>query len=305
MNWKGNPDGLRSAAQQKRNEALQRTEKAISLMVKQGKKINFQTVAEAAGVSVAYLYKYDAIKQRIDQLRKQQSSIKALPQKQRASDDSNKAIMTALKKRISDLQAEVRGLRDHIEVVEGRAFEVIDLKQQVEGLRTENSKLREQLSHCMTSKSACPSPRVESKSKVTPLGLKKAVCPIISNQLQSELDKLGIRVNSTLEKLIEAEPEEVVLMAINALKEAKASYEVLNPSGFLVEAIKKTWMPNEGYERKVELDCFNEWYELARQRGLVLASQAGKNGILVYTKDEKWVPFQKLLIQYPLASFNS
>lgn len=303
MNWKGNPDGLRNAAQQKRNEALERTEKAISRMVKQGKKINFQTVAEAAGVSVAYLYKYDAIKQRIDQLRKQQSSIKALPQKQRASDDSNKAIMTALKKRISDLQAEVRGLRNHIEVVEGRAFEVLDLKQQVEGLRTENSKLREQLSHCMTSKSAYS--KVESKSKVTPLSLKKAVCPIISNQLQSELDKLGIKVNSTLAKLIEAEPEEVVLMAINALKEAKASYEVLNPSGFLVEAIKKTWMPNEGYERKVELDCFNEWYELARQRGLVLASQAGKNGIIVYTKDEKWVPFQKLLIQYPLASFNS
>jgi chromosome segregation ATPase len=303
MNWKGNPDGLRNAAQQKRNEALERTEKAISLMVKQGKKINFQTVAEAAGVSVAYLYKYDAIKQRIDQLRKQQSSIKALPQKQRVSDDSNKAIMTTLKKRISDLQAEVRGLRDHIEVVEGRAFEVPDLKQQVEGLRTENSKLREQLSHCMTSKSACP--RVESKSFVTPLSLKKAVCPIISNQLQSELELLGIKVNSTLAKLIEAESEEVVLMAINALKEAKASYEVLNPSGFLVEAIKKTWMPNEGYERKVELDCFNEWYELARQRGLVLASQAGKNGILVYTKDEKWVSFQKLLIQYPLESFNS
>lgn len=303
MTRKGNPDGLRNAAQQKKNEALERTEKAISLMVKQGQKINFQTVAEAAGVSVAYLYKYDAIKQRIDQLRKQQSSIKALPQKQRASDDSNKAIVTALKKRISDLQAEVRELRNHIEVVEGRAFEVLNLKQQVEGLRTENSKLREQLSHCMTSKSACP--RVESKSKVTPLSLKKAVYPIISNQLQSELDKLGIKVNSTLAKLIEAEPEEVVLMAINALKEAKASYEVLNPSGFLVEAIKKTWMPNEGYERKVELDCFNEWYELARQRGLVLASQAGKNGILVYTKDEKWVPFQKLLIQYPLASFNS
>lgn len=303
MNWKGNPDGLRNAAQQKRNEALERTEKAISLMVKQGQKINFQTVAEAAGVSVAYLYKYDAIKQRIDQLRKQQSSIKVLPQKQRASDDSNKAIVTALKKKISDLQAEVRGLRNHIEVVEGRAFEVLDLKQQVEGLRTENSKLREQLSHCMTSKSACP--KVESKSKVTPLSLKKAVCPIISNQLQSELELLGIKVNSTLAKLIKAEPEEVVLMAINALKEATASYEVLNPSGFLVEAIKKTWMPNEGYERKVELDCFNEWYELARQRGLVLASQAGKNGILVYTKDEKWVPFQKLLIQYPLASFNS
>lgn len=51
----GNPDGLRSAAEQKKNDALERTDKAISQMVKQSKKINFHTVVEAAGVSVVYL----------------------------------------------------------------------------------------------------------------------------------------------------------------------------------------------------------------------------------------------------------
>ena len=39
----GNPDGLPSAAEQKQNDALERTDKAISQMVKQGKKINFHT----------------------------------------------------------------------------------------------------------------------------------------------------------------------------------------------------------------------------------------------------------------------
>ncbi len=103
----GNPDGLRSAAEQKKNDALERTDKAISQMVKQGKKINFHTVAEAAGVSVAYLYKYDSIKQRIDQLRKQQSPIKGLVQKQGASEASKVAIIATFKERIKKA-----GIRD-------------------------------------------------------------------------------------------------------------------------------------------------------------------------------------------------
>jgi len=35
--------------QSRKNEALERTDKAISQMVKEAKKINFHTVAEAAG----------------------------------------------------------------------------------------------------------------------------------------------------------------------------------------------------------------------------------------------------------------
>jgi len=88
----GNPDGLR--VPQKKKQALERTDKAISQMVKE-RKSTF-TVAEAAGVSVAYLYKHDSIKQRIDQLRKQQSPIKGLIQKPSTSDDSKK-IITVLK----------------------------------------------------------------------------------------------------------------------------------------------------------------------------------------------------------------
>ena len=127
----GNPDGLRNAAEQKKNDALERTDKAISQMVKEGKKINFHTVAEAAGLSVAYLYKYDSIKQRIDQLRKQQSPIKGLVQKPGASEDSRTAIITTFKERIKKQELEIKGLRDHIEVTQGIAMQVPDLKHQI------------------------------------------------------------------------------------------------------------------------------------------------------------------------------
>ena len=81
MTHERNAEGLRRKAQEKKQEALSRTHQAINRLVNSGKKINFHTVAEAAGVSVPYLYKQDAIKEQIDSLRKQQSPIKRLPQK--------------------------------------------------------------------------------------------------------------------------------------------------------------------------------------------------------------------------------
>ena len=165
-----NVNGLRESGKQRSQEALKRTDEAINRLVKEGKKITFQSVAKAAGVSVAYLYKYDSIKQRIDQLRKQQFPIKGLPPKQKASDDSKTAIIKTLKERIKKLEAENRSLRDHIEVVQGIAMQVSDLKQQVEILKTDNSKLKEQLDECLTSKSTNRS--TKPQSEVTSLSKK-------------------------------------------------------------------------------------------------------------------------------------
>ena len=165
MTHERNVYGLRKSAQQRSQEALERTDSAINRLVKEGKKITFQSVAKAAGVSVAYLYKYDSIKQRIDQLRKQQFPIKGLPPKPKASDDSKAAIIKTLKERIKRLEAENRGLREHIEVAQGIAMQVTDLKQQIEILKADNSKLKEELNECRTSKSTNRSAKSKSKVK--------------------------------------------------------------------------------------------------------------------------------------------
>ncbi len=303
----GNPDGLRSAAEQKKNEALERTNKAISQMVKQGKKINFQTVAEAAGVSVAYLYKYDEIKQRIDQLRKQQSSIKGLPPKQETSDESKKAIVANLKKRISDLQAEVRGLRDHIEVAEGRAFAVLNLQQQVEALKAENSKLKEQLNECLRQAENLPTSTPLADSKVTSLDSRRAKMSDISDKIKSELAYLGIDLNTSLIKTIKSASKEIVLSAIEALKEAMASGVINKPGGWLNKAIKDGWMPNEKHlpKDKVERDIFKEWFNLAYKQRLVLGSTKGNDGQLyVYTVDGVSLPFEQMLAEHPLEKLK-
>lgn len=307
MTRTGNPDGLRSAAEQKKNAARERTDKAISQMVKEGKKINFHTVAEAAGVSIAYLYKHDSIKQRIDQLRKQQSPIKGLAPQPSTSDDSKQAIITALKKRISDLQAENRGLRDHIEVVQGIAMLVTEYKQQIEVLQVENSKLKEQLDECRYSPETQLTSMLSADAKVTPLDKKRTERLDISDKIKQQLAALGIPLNSTLTKTIKSASVEMVLDAMEALTEAMNNGDIQRPGGWLNTAIKDGWIPNEKHLpiQKAERDIFKEWFDLAYKQKLVMASTKGDDGqMYVYTRDRVAIPFEQMLTEYPLEKLQ-
>jgi len=302
----GNPDGLRSAAEQKKNDALERTDKAISQMVKEGKKINFHTVAVAAGVSVAYLYKYDAIKQRIDQLRKQQSPIKGLVQKQGASEASKAAIIATFKERIKKQELEIKGLRDHIEVNQGIAMQVPELKQQIESLKSENSQLRDWLDECRKQREALPTAEPSTDNKVTFLDKKRTERSDVGNKIKSELDSLGIKLNTTLTKTIRSTSVEFVLSAIQALKEAMVSGNIERPGGWLNAAIKDGWKPNEKYVKKGEWTSFNEWFNLARKQGLIVASTKGDDDKLyVFTPDGTRLPFEQMLAEYPLEKLKS
>ena len=152
MKHERNVEGLRQNAQKKRQEAIKRTDVGIQQLLKEKRPINFKSVAEVAGVSTAWLYKEPEIKTRIERLREQGSlSSKKAPPKQRASDASKDAIIKTLKDRCGKLDAEVRGLREQLEVVYGRVIEVEALKQQIEQLKADNLRLKEE---CMTFKLA-------------------------------------------------------------------------------------------------------------------------------------------------------
>ncbi|KJH70061.1 hypothetical protein [Aliterella atlantica] len=85
-----------------------------------------------------------------------------------------------------------------------------------------------------------------------------------------------------------------MLKAIDALKEALAATKVRNTSGFLVEAIRNTWIPNKGYEQKIELDAFKEWYPLAQSLQLVLAATQFDGVQHVLTLENQWVCFEQM-----------
>jgi hypothetical protein len=70
--WERNMDGLRAHAQQKAVDTARRAEAAIAHLLKEQRPVNFKTVAETAGISTAWLYGHEALKQRIMHLRLQQ-----------------------------------------------------------------------------------------------------------------------------------------------------------------------------------------------------------------------------------------
>lgn len=287
-----NTSGLKEHAQQKRAQAFERTEQAIKNLLRENRSINFENVAETAGVSRAWLYKQPAIKERIEQLRGQQAEKKTLPPTQRASDASKTAMVQTLRQQIKNLQAENsglrqqiefaygrtiyaeqeaekfrkeaellradpvniynlrqetnklraenRGLRDQIETLHERLHNLQAVEQEVEVLRAENVEMKRQLEeyrHCYTVTQNPLTPVAEPK--VVSLDRKKTKQSDISDRVKSELAGLKITINSTLAKTIKSASEELVLSAIEALKETMANGDVERPGGWLNKAIKE------------------------------------------------------------------
>jgi hypothetical protein len=123
--WERNIDGLKAHAQQKALDTACRAEAAITYLLKEQRPVNFKTVAETAGISTAWLYGNEALKQRILSLRRQQSppvQVKISPREQ-ASSASKDAMIGALRQRVKKLEEENRDLRRQVEVANGLLYQ--------------------------------------------------------------------------------------------------------------------------------------------------------------------------------------
>jgi hypothetical protein len=123
--WERNIDGLRAHAQQKAADTARRAETAIAHLLKEQRPVNFKTVAETAGISTAWLYGNETLKQRIIHLRVQQVpavQVK-IPPKEQASSASKDAMIAALRQRIQKLEKENRDLKQQVEVANGLLYQ--------------------------------------------------------------------------------------------------------------------------------------------------------------------------------------
>jgi hypothetical protein len=123
--WERNIDGLRAYAQEKAVETARRAEEAIAHLLKEQHPVNFKTVAETAGISTAWLYGNEALKQRIMHLRLQQVpavQIK-IPRREQASSASKDTMIAALRQRIKKLEEENRALKQQVEVANGLLYQ--------------------------------------------------------------------------------------------------------------------------------------------------------------------------------------
>jgi Family of unknown function (DUF6262) len=231
-NSKGNPELLVKAAAAKKKDAEERLEKAIQQVLDSGETITFNAIAETAGLSVSYLYKYPEIKNRIAELRNQQKAaiggiVNKTPQFQPATDKSKAVIISKLRQENRRLRSENEDIKKHIEVAQGK---VIELRQ----VEAENNRLKQRITELEESL---------TNIKVTPINKKKQ--SDISPDILTQLQVLGIQLNPTLTKTIKAASDEAVLDAIEALKDQLTKQDIPNPGGWLNKAIQEGWTKPE------------------------------------------------------------
>lgn len=116
-----NVDGLRRRARERAADTKRRADDTIALFLREQRPITFTAVAAAAGVSSAWLYQHQDIKERIMHLRAQQSPrAKAwVPPHERASDPSKDNVIKTLLERVKRVEADNRELRQQLEVAYG------------------------------------------------------------------------------------------------------------------------------------------------------------------------------------------
>ena len=121
----------------------------------------------------------------------------------------------------------------------------------------------------------------------------------ILENLKPRLKDVGVRLNKTLTELIESLEKEQVQNAVSAVEEYLATgKKVKSKAGLLRKALKESWTPNLTDEERVinqTKDTFSEWYKLAKEEGIVQASQGTKKGILVLEPTGEWTPFEAML----------
>ncbi|MUG91614.1 transposase [Scytonema sp. UIC 10036] len=218
----------------RKQKTLEKVLLAIERLQKNGAKINFQTIAKEANVSVPYLYKYPELKAHIAQIRNQQSSMPTSPTVQPpVTAKAHSQIVERLKKRLSEFEQENTELKRHNVALAGQVYRVHSLLEQVERqkqiIETLQNRLKEET-------------QPTNESKVVPLSQNSQP---VSDSISSELKKLNIQINQNLIKQIKAVTESDVLAAIEYYKYEQSRTNIDNPGGWLARAIKERWKKPE------------------------------------------------------------
>ncbi|WP_121604147.1 DUF6262 family protein [Virgibacillus sp. Bac332] len=119
-----NTEGVKKHAQMKSQEATQKVDQAIQRLIKTKAKINFNQVAMESGVSKAFLYNNQEIRNRIEGLRKQQEGLKSSQAMKRNMTDASKdSLIVAKNNRIKKLEEENKHLKDELMKLRGIIYD--------------------------------------------------------------------------------------------------------------------------------------------------------------------------------------
>ena len=119
-----NTEGLKASAKQKQQETAKKVDEAIKLLIKEKALINFNSISKRSGVSKAYLYQHQAIRERIETFRKQQQGLPSRSHIKVEMTDSNKdVLLDAKNKRIKQLEDEIKRLKEQLKRLGGELYD--------------------------------------------------------------------------------------------------------------------------------------------------------------------------------------
>ncbi|MDJ0592843.1 MAG: DUF6262 family protein [Pleurocapsa sp. MO_226.B13] len=301
---------LNAVQQQRKQDCIDRTEKAISKLLQNNERISFGAIARIANVSVSYLYKYPEIKERIQDIRNQQvKNTRKLTRPQTASEKSKQVMIKQLRERINTLEWEKKELKKQNEKMTGELYRIgtkLDMFDRINSQSIKQAEeiklLKLELEQARNELDICKSKLIESNPKVTSISKKideSNNSQEIDNQLKAKLSELGVRLNATLKKIIASKTEQQINNALGAVEEYLASgKKVKSKAGLLRKALSENWIPNlTDEERQLSQvnDTFSEWFKLAKDQGIVQASQGTIKGILVLEPTGDWTPLETMI----------
>ena len=166
---------LNATQQQRKQECIYRTDKAISTLLQNNERVSFGAIARIANVSVSYLYKYPEIKERIQDIRNQQvKNARKLTRPQTASEKSKQVFIKELRSRINTLEWEKKELKKQNEKMTGKLYSIgtkLDLFDRVnsQAIRqaSEIKQLKLDLEQTRNALKVCKSNLIENNKKVT------------------------------------------------------------------------------------------------------------------------------------------
>ncbi|MBG9714264.1 DUF6262 family protein [Bacillus cereus] len=104
----------------------QKVDEAIQRLVRANQNINFNSVANEAGIAKATLYNNRNFRERIEALRQQQAQASTKKQIKREISDRNKdVIIESLKRRIKKVEEENKQLRNQLKVAYADVYKQI------------------------------------------------------------------------------------------------------------------------------------------------------------------------------------
>ena len=140
----------------------------------------------------------------------------------------------------------------------------------------------------------------------------KEAMPTNQSVLGSEVEALVLDViapaplSPNLAQLVSESCAETVLQAVEVTRQAKAKGTLKNPSGFLTSAIKNQWKPKATTTPTLEFagkTNFTEWFNLARDKGLVVAASIinGIQHVCTNPQTLEWKPWRDMADAFTMS----